>query len=37
MPDFHEGARVQRGIDAIERSHAESAWVAVPAIGGSPA
>ncbi|MCE3283995.1 MAG: myo-inositol 2-dehydrogenase 2 [Steroidobacteraceae bacterium] len=33
-PDFHEGARVQRVIDAIERSHADSAWVEVPANGG---
>jgi predicted dehydrogenase len=34
-PDFHEGARVQAVIDAIEQSHAEKAWVDVPAQGGA--
>jgi predicted dehydrogenase len=33
-PDFHEGARVQAVIDAIERSHAAATWVDVPVQGG---
>jgi predicted dehydrogenase len=28
-PDFHEGARVQQVVEAIEQSHAASAWVAL--------
>ena len=28
-PDFHEGARVQRVMESIERSHAERAWTEV--------
>jgi predicted dehydrogenase len=34
-PDFHEGARVQAVIDAIERSHAGKSWVDIPAQGGA--
>ena len=30
QPDFHEGARVQTVVDAIERSHAQSGWVDLP-------
>ena len=30
-PDFHEGARVQQVMAAIERSHAEESWVSVRA------
>jgi predicted dehydrogenase len=33
-PDFHEGVRVQAVIDAIERSHAERAWIDIAAHGG---
>jgi predicted dehydrogenase len=29
-PDFHEGVRVQAVMDAMERSHAVSAWVSLP-------
>lgn len=34
-PDFHEGARVQEVVDAIERSHAESSWVSLPPRGAA--
>ena len=34
-PDFHEGARVQAVMDAMERSHAESAWIPVPNVAGN--
>ena len=30
-PDFHEGARVQRVMEAIEKSHASRSWTGVPA------
>jgi len=30
-PDFHEGARVQRVMEAIEQSHASRSWTGVPA------
>lgn len=33
-PDFHEGVRVQAVMDAMEQSHAESAWVHVPHLAG---
>lgn len=34
QPDFHEGARVQSVIDAIERSHAVGQWVAIATAPG---
>jgi len=34
QPDFHEGARVQAVIDAIERSHAVGQWVAIATAPG---
>jgi predicted dehydrogenase len=36
-PDFHEGARVQAVIEAIERSHAAQAWIDVETHGGAGA
>jgi predicted dehydrogenase len=34
-PDFHEGARVQRVVEAIEQSSAQRQWITVPPAPGA--